>query len=52
MIVDRTKKLRAKPLEVSVDDIPFDKMSKEEFDENWLFRQLTIRGIFDHSQET
>lgn len=52
MIVDRTKKLGAKPLEVCVDDIPFDKMGKEEFDENWLYRPLLIRGIFDHSQET
>ena len=27
-------------------------MTKQEFDEKWLYKPLLIRGIFDHSKET
>jgi len=27
------------------------KLSKQEFDEKWLYKPLLIRGIFDHSKE-
>jgi cytochrome oxidase assembly protein ShyY1 len=27
-------------------------MSKQEFDEKWMYHPLAIRGIFDHSKET
>lgn len=49
MIADRTNKLQVKPLEITIDQIPFGKMPKEEFDEKWLYKPLLIRGIFDHS---
>ena len=27
-------------------------MSKEEFEKDWEYKPLVIRGIFDHTQET
>ena len=52
LIKDRTAKLAHKPIKVTVDEIPHDKMSKEEFDDKWLYKPLIVSGIFDHSQET
>ena len=27
-------------------------MSKEDFDKEWLYKPIQIKGIFDHSKET
>ena len=40
------------PLVAKIDEIPGPKTPKEVFDEEWLYRPLTIKGIFDHSKET
>lgn len=38
-------------MSINVEDIPWD-MSKEEFERDWEYKPLVIRGIYDHSQET
>ena len=51
LIADRTEKLKQEPILISIDDIPFGTLSKEEFDAKWLYRPLRIRGLFDHNKE-
>ena len=52
LIEERIRKLRM-PLEsVSVEQIPFNTMSKAEFDEKWLYKPIKLRGLFDHEKET
>ena len=48
MISERTAKLQAPIEEVKIEQIPFRTLSKQEFDEQWLYKPLKIRGIFDH----
>ena len=38
--------------DVTIDQIPLDKVTTAEFDENWIHCPLRIRGVFDHDQET
>jgi len=52
MITERTGKLESPIEEVKIEDIPYNTLSKQEFDEKWMYKPLRIRGIFDHSKET
>ena len=52
MISERTAKLQAPVEEVKIEHIPYNTLSKQEFDEKWLYKPIKIRGIFDHSKET
>ena len=52
LIAERTNKLRQEIEYVTPDDIPFGKISKEEFDEKWLYKPVKMRGLFDHDKET
>ena len=51
LIADRTSKLNQEPKLVTIDEIPLGKLSKEEFDDKWLFKPVKIRGLFDHEKE-
>ena len=51
LIAERTNKLRQDPEELTVEQIPFGKITKEEFDEKWLYKPVKLRGLFDHSKE-
>ena len=33
-------------------EIPINEMSKEDFDKEWLYKPVKIKGFFDHSKET
>ena len=52
LIKERTVKLNMVPLEAKIDDIPGPNEPKAVFDEKWLYRPLSIKGIFDHTKET
>ena len=52
MIAERTAKLQAPIEEVKIEQIPFNTLTKQEFDELWLYKPIKIRGIFDHEKET
>ena len=51
LIADRTSKLNKEPQLVGVDEIPVDKLPKEEFDDVWLYKPVKVRGLFDHEKE-
>ena len=52
LINDRTKKLSNPTQTCKLEDIPLDTMTKEEFDEKWLYKPIKLRGLFDHEKET
>ena len=52
LIAERARKL-SQPLEtVTLDQIPLGTISKEEFDEKWLYKPIKLRGLFDHEKAT
>ena len=52
LIAERTRKLNQPVAEVKLSEIPILTMTKEEFDEQWLYKPIKLRGLFDHEKET
>ena len=52
LIEERTKKLQQPVETVTLDQIPLGRMSKEEFDDKWLYKPIKLRGLFDHEKAT
>lgn len=48
LIEERTKKLMQPAKDVTLDEIPLNQMSVEEFDDKWIHCPIRIRGVFDH----
>lgn len=52
LIAERTRKLQQETESVTLEQIPLDTMTKEEFDDKWLYKPIKLRGLFDHDKET
>lgn len=55
LVDDRLDKLSQETVTLGDDieaDVPINRQSKEEFDKEWLYKPVKIKGIFDHSKET
>ena len=52
LVAERTRKLSQPVDSVKPDDIPVLTMSKEDFEKEWLYKPIKLRGLFDHEKET
>ena len=51
LIEERTNKLRQKAENLTLDQIPLGKIPKAEFDDEWIYKPIKLRGLFDHEKE-
>ena len=53
MVDERIHKLSQRPILISSpSEIPINSLSKEEFDKDWLYTPVKIKGIFGHDKES
>ena len=54
LIDDRLQKLSQEPIVIKdpCTDLPINQISKQEFDKNWLYKPVKLKGIIDNDAET